>query len=193
MKAKSFLFSVVISALLGCVAISGAQEKSQESDKPSITEANLIKLTATVKAIDLESRVVTLEGAEGKQVTIDVDETVKNLPQVEVGDQVIVNYYESIAIQVRKPEGNETATAVQAVGTAQEGEKPADVTIGEVTVVTTIEAIDKENETVTLKGPKGNSRTIKVREPENLEKVAIGDQVVITYTEALAISVEEPQ
>jgi hypothetical protein len=32
--------------------------------------------------------------------------------------------------------------------------------------------------------------TAKVQDPANLEKVKVGDELMITYTEALAISVE---
>jgi DNA-binding NarL/FixJ family response regulator len=42
-----------------------------------------------------------------------------------------------------------------------------------------------------LRGPKGNVETYKVQDPKNLENVKVGDQVVITYTVAVAISVEE--
>ncbi|MCK7506097.1 MAG: hypothetical protein MZV70_19805 [Desulfobacterales bacterium] len=46
---------------------------------------------------------------------------------------------------------------------------------------------------MTLKGPEGNKETIKVKDPKNLKKVKVGDNVVISYTEALAISVEKAQ
>jgi len=58
-------------------------------------------------------------------------------------------------------------------------------------VTAKIKAIDKKNNTVTLKGPKGNLKTVKVKDPSNLDKVKVGDLVQITYTEALAIGVEE--
>jgi len=54
-----------------------------------------------------------------------------------------------------------------------------------------ITAIDPTVPTVTFKGPAGNTRTIKVRHPEKLEGVKVGDTVEITYTEAFAIKVEE--
>jgi hypothetical protein len=53
----------------------------------------------------------------------------------------------------------------------------------------TIDAIDLGNGTVTLKGPEGNSRTFKARDPKNLQRVQVGDLVDITYTEALAVRV----
>jgi len=35
--------------------------------------------------------------------------------------------------------------------------------------------------------------SLRVQDPKNLEGVAVGDRVVITYTEALAIEVTEPK
>ena len=49
----------------------------------------------------------------------------------------------------------------------------------------------REAQTATLKGPDGKTVTIKAQDPKNLEAVKVGDEVVITYTEALAISVEK--
>jgi ABC-type sulfate/molybdate transport systems ATPase subunit len=61
----------------------------------------------------------------------------------------------------------------------------------ELSVVATIDAINKEAETVTLTGPAGTTKTVKVRNPANLEKVAVGDQVMITLTRAVAVDVTE--
>jgi hypothetical protein len=46
--------------------------------------------------------------------------------------------------------------------------------------------------TVTLKGPQGNSETVKVQDPKNLEGVKTGDLVDITYTQALAVALDKP-
>ena len=55
----------------------------------------------------------------------------------------------------------------------------------------TITAIDEKVPTVTFKGPKGNTRTIKVKDPAKLKGVKVGDQVELTYTQAIALSVEK--
>jgi hypothetical protein len=55
----------------------------------------------------------------------------------------------------------------------------------------TITAIDPKVPSVTFKGPAGNTRAIKVRYPEKLQGVNVGDTVEITYTEALAMKVEK--
>ena len=58
-------------------------------------------------------------------------------------------------------------------------------------VVTTIEGLDRPTQTITVKGPRGNYLTTRVADPSNLTKMRIGETIVVTYTEALAISLEK--
>jgi hypothetical protein len=51
----------------------------------------------------------------------------------------------------------------------------------------TIDAIDKDKGTVTLKGPKGRTVTLEVRDRQKLDAVKVGDPVVATYMEAVVI------
>jgi len=167
---------------------------SSAQEKPSMSETSLSTLEATVTAIDQTTRAVTLQDAEGNSVSFIADDDVKNLAQVEVGDMLTVEYLEGVTIQVVGPEEAEVgAVAVEESGRAAPGEKPGAAAASEMTLVLAIEAIDKENEQVTLKGPQGNSKIVQVRNPENLEKVAVGDKVMITFTEAIAISVTEKE
>jgi Cu/Ag efflux protein CusF len=61
-----------------------------------------------------------------------------------------------------------------------------------VTVKGTIAAIDKEKSTVTLKGPKGRTVTLEVKDPQKLEVIKVGDPVVATYMEAVAFQIKKP-
>ena len=58
-------------------------------------------------------------------------------------------------------------------------------------VVTTIEGLDRPTETITVKGPRGNYLTARVADPANLTKMRIGENIVVTLTEALAVSLEK--
>jgi hypothetical protein len=198
-----FLFTVVMGLSFGAGAMAqdqkgksasqgqaSSKQKANESKKPSIKEERVVTVNATVEAIDLNTRVVRLKGPKGNVFDLKVGEEAKNLPQVKVGDLVVAKYYESVAVEVRKPGEPGGVTATEAVATAEPGAKPAGVVTSQVTVTTTVEAIDRKKTYVTLKGPEGNSVNVKVRDPKNLKNVKVGDQVVITYTEALAISVE---
>lgn len=190
---KSILLITALVALsIGFPAVHAGDEGGAGTEHPAVGAASLIMLSATVTAVNQETREVTLKGADGKELAITVGEEVKNLPQVAVGDQVEVAYYESVNVEVLGPEQAEPgATAMSALETAEPGQKPAGAMATELSVVATIDAIDKDAETVTLKGPEGNTKTVKVRNPANLEKVAVGDQVMITLTRAVAVDVTE--
>ena len=58
-------------------------------------------------------------------------------------------------------------------------------------VVATVEGLDRPTRSVTLKGPRGKYITVRARELENLQKLRLGDTIVVTYAEALAISLEK--
>ncbi len=54
----------------------------------------------------------------------------------------------------------------------------------------TVAAVDKEKKTITLKGSKGRMVTLDVHDPSKLEAVKVGDPVVATYYEAVAVQVK---
>ena len=124
-------------------------------------------------------------------IVLEVPEAVKNLPQVKVGDEVITSYTEAVAWQV-KPAGQGTpgVSAQDSMTTSQPGARPGGTVGRTLNLTATITAIDLANGTVTLTGPGGNAQVIKARDPANLRKVKVGDLVDITYTEAVAISVQ---
>ena len=170
-----------------------SEQTSSEAKKPTIKKESVVTVNATVEAIDLNTRVVRLKGPKGNVFDLKVGEEAKNLPQVKVGDVVTAKYYESIAVEVKKPGEPGGVTASGALATAEPGAKPGGIVANQVTVTTTVEAIDPKKTHVTLKGPEGNSVKVKVQDPKNLKNVKVGDQVVITYSEAIGISVEKPK
>jgi len=159
--------------------------------KPAGEIAEVQYLTATVEKIDHSTRMVTLKGPEGNMLTFRVSDQARNLDQVKAGDSVDVKYYEAIAWQVMKPgTAPMGVTSTTAMERAKKGEMPAGAMGTKTTIVAEITAIDKDGKHVTLKGPQGNSERVAVKNPKNLENVKVGDQVQLTYTEALAISVQ---
>ena len=160
--------------------------------RTAVKKEQTTTVTATVQALDLEKRIVTLKGPKGNIFDLKVGPQAKNLKQVKVGDEVVITYYESVAYRLLKPgEAPVPTTETEVVDTAKQGAKPAGVVGIQSTLTATIEALDMKARTATLKGPDGKAVTIKAQDPKNLEAVKVGDEVVITYTEALAISVEK--
>ena len=181
-----YAMAVMFVLSVGTAAI-GADKKGE----PKVYKENLVKVTATVEAIDLTNRVVTLKGPKGNVFDLKVGEQAKNLPQVKVGDQVVAQYYESIVVQLAKPGAPGGTTASQAAESAKAGQMPGGAVASRVTVTATIVDISPKKTYVTLKGPDGKTMDVKVKDPKNLEGVKAGDQLEITYIEALAISVEK--
>ena len=185
-------YALALVAAIGLFAGCASEPKPVSQPKPSGTVAeNTVEAQATVTAIDLPQRIVTLRLADGTSMLVQASEDVYNLPQVKVGDIVKVTYTEALAWQV-KAASEGTASLYEKVGVdrAPPGEKPGGRVGKTVTLTTTITAIDTAHGTVTLRGPEGNSRTIKVADPSNLSKVQVGDLVAITYSEAVAVSVQ---
>jgi Cu/Ag efflux protein CusF len=189
MKKGFVLLIVLVFGLTLTAGVMAEEKAADKAAKPSGIKEQTVKRIATVQAIDLEKRIVTLKGEKGNVFDLKVGEQAKNLAQVKVGDLVNVQYYESLAFEVSKPGKAGGAGATAAVGSSKPGEKPAGVVAGQVTVTATVEAIDAKNNYVTLKGPEGKTKEIKVKDPKNLKNVKVGDEVTFIYTEALAISV----
>ncbi len=182
--------------VLSIAAGGWAAEKSSAKnvEPPAWKTSSLVEETATVTAVDQSTRMVTLKGPKGNSITFKASAEVRNLAQVHVGDEVKFAYYESIAVRVLKtgeafPTAGESAMAAR----AKAGEKPAGVVGTETTVNATITAIDKKAKTATLKGEDGKSVTVTPLRPEKLNEVKVGDRLVITYTEAIAVKVEKAE
>ena len=167
-------------------------DEQQASDKPSISATQTVKITAVVEAIDLETRQVTLRGPEGNSRTITVSDDARNLDQVAPGDTVNAEYLQNLTIEVFANDGMAPgAGSMSAVKRASEGEMPGMTAMDTTIVTATVEAIDIEANTFKLKWPEGIVKEYVARDPENLKKADVGDLVVVTYTEAIAVVVEE--
>jgi hypothetical protein len=169
-----------------------ATEQAAPQEQPSIQEDSFQTLEATVTAVNPDTREVTLENADGESATFVAGDEVRNFDQVAVGDKLTIKYMERVQIQVMGADDAEVgAKNIVSGERAEEGAKPGGGAVSQTTIVVEVEAIDKEMGTVTVKGPAGNSKTVKARDPANLDKVAVGDKIKVTYTESLAISVTE--
>jgi len=158
--------------------------------KPKGQTSTVVTLRGTVEAIDKEKQTVTIKGPK-RSLTVQVRDP-KKLEMIKVGDPVVGKYYEALAFEVKKPgEATPGVTSQQGVATSQPGATPAGAVGQQVTITATIDGIDKTARTVTIKGPEGNTETVKVRDPRNLDKVKVGDLVEITYTRALAIALDK--
>ena len=155
------------------------------------------EVSATVEAVDGDSRMVTLRGSDGDAIAMQVADTVRNFAQVRAGDRVVVRYYSGLAAELRRrgDTSGETEAPVTstALGRAPEGARPAGVVGTKTNQTVRITHVNKRDHVVSFYGSDGIGRSMPVRTPQGREfisKLKVGDEVEVTYTEAVAISVE---
>lgn len=184
--------SLILASLTAFAALVGTHVASA-ADPLHVENAET--LTATVVSVDAANRMVTLTGPSGRTETLEVAPEVRNLAQVKAGDRVVVRYHESLAADIRK-KGDKAPTNVKESGVAAAapaGMKPAAVVGNVMNATVVIQSVDTAANTVTFTNEDGITHTVAVRKPETRKFIAglkKGDQVDITYSQALAISVE---
>lgn len=189
---ESTLTQWLCSATLAFGLAAQAQEKSLHN--MAVEDEALISVTARVQAIDLEKRELTLKGPLGNEVSLTVDKEVKRLDEVKVGDEVTAKYYVSIAGELREPtaaEKENPLVVTAGMAKAPKDTAPAAGGLRVIRAVATVEGLQRPTRIVTLKGPRGNQMEVRARDVSRLEKLHLGDTIVVTFTEALAVSVEK--
>lgn len=195
MNMKSTLAFALIAAAFAATAFAQqprTTESTAISSEPGRAKAiRTMQISATVVAIDKATRTVTLKSPQGDSVDVVAGDQVRNFDQIKLGDLVAVQYTEAIALELRKTKASpgEVTVREQAVR-AKPGERPAAAGERQVTAIAEVVAVDPGKSTITLKGPRGNVVTLDVHNPDQFKVVKKGDQVDVTYSEALALSVD---
>jgi hypothetical protein len=175
--------SIAVAALLAAAPSAWAQ-------KP-LTESAAVEMTATIESIDRDNRVITLKDKDGNTETLMAGPQLKRFDELKVGQTVTFRYMESVAVMIRKPG---EAAAAPSMGEPKvirgTGPKPSATVSKQETAVVTVKTIDAKTPAVTVVTDTGNLLSFKVADRKNLEGVAVGDRVEVTYTAALAIAVK---
>jgi hypothetical protein len=169
-------------------------DEHEPHHKMMVGDDVLVKATATVDSVNLEKRELTLKGSLGEISTVTVDKAVQRLDEIKPGDQVKVQYYLAVAAELREPTSEEKENPIMVVEGTAKAPKSASPAAGELNVlrvVATVEGLERPTRMLTLKGPRGNYLSVKARDVKKLEKLHLGDTIVVTFTEALAIGVEK--
>lgn len=160
---------------------------------PGAIVVETVKATAKVTAIDGAKRLVTLE-MDGKSKTVACGPEVKNFDQIKVGDLLKVTFVEALAVYLQKAGAPAGGEEVKTVTLAPKGAKPGVLVTDTVTLKAKIDAVDAKKGAVTITTPDGKTKTMKVaKNVKELKGLKKGDDIVVRYTEALAVVVEAPK
>ena len=189
---------ITLYAALVLAVIVPAHAQKPSADAATVTKsvpgkaatADMVRITASVEAIDPATRTLTLKGPRGNVVDLQVGPEVKNFDQIKVGEYVVVRYVRALSLELKKGgSGIRERSEKSDSATAKPGERPAAAGARQITVMADVVAVNPKAKTITLRGPK-RTVDLRVRDPEQFKLVKVGDQVEATYTEAAAVSVE---
>jgi hypothetical protein len=149
------------------------------------------ELSAQVVSIDKKTRTLSLKGPKGKVVDVVAGDDVRNFDQIKVGDFLVVRYLQSLALELQKAKtGMSGISTTETAVKAEPGQRPAVAGGREVSAIAKVTAVDEKAKTISLQGPRGNVVSLDVQNPEQFKVVKVGDEVLVTYTEAVAVSIE---
>jgi hypothetical protein len=156
------------------------------------TDAMVTKVVAKVAAVDVKSRLLTILTGDGRMVEMVAGPEVRNLAQVNPGDQVVLAIVESIDFEVREPTAEEKAMVNEAAviaGRTPQGSSPGAFVSAGQTKILVVDSLNQDKGLVTFKDG-DRLFTVKAKYPQNLKTVKSGDTVVVTMSEAIAASIQ---
>lgn len=189
MRIPVLLAAVISTVALIQPAVAQTADVAAASAPGKVEVAQVVEGSAVVTAIDKANRTFTVKRQNGDDVTIAAGPGLKGFDQLVVGDTVSVSYAESLTLELKKGGGMAVAkTEAAAMIPSKPGEAPAGAAGRQVTVVGDVIQVDPATQKITVKGPE-RTVSLKVHDPEQFKRIAVGDQIEATYTEALALSV----
>jgi len=179
---KRFVIGIIAAAALVSMARTAAAQV-KTLDVKMRTE------TATIEAIDVPGRTITLKKSDGTFVTVVAGPDIKRFAEIKVGDKVAARYYENVVVRVKQP-GERDVDAANKATTPSEQVLPGGTKAKQQTITATITAIDMDAPSITFSGPRGWTYSTPVMDKAALAKVKVGDKVDIVWTEAVLVSLE---
>jgi len=152
-------------------------------------------VSAVITAIDAKSRELTLEGSLGNFITLTAGPEMVRFDELAVGDMVNATYTSSVSGELREPTEEELANPMVVLDadaiSASKDEDPGAAVGVTVRAVCTIEGMNRVTGTVMLKDSDGDFHMIEDVDPAKMAGVDIGQTIVVTYTEAFALSLDK--
>lgn len=189
---KLLIIAAVVIAASPLAARAEDKPEGKAAGSPYIMASSRMTETLKIIGIDKDTRVVTLVSADADTMAIKCGPEVRNFAQLAVGDEVKTTYSESYSIHVEK-EGEPEETSETATSRAALGATPGAAVYETKVVKAKIDAIDKTKGTVTLATESGEKFTVTPENKANLEKVEVGNLVVVTSQVGHVISVNKPK
>jgi hypothetical protein len=165
-------------------------------------DAGVVTMVATVQAVDVTNRVVTVVGPNNNWVEVVVGPD--KIKLIKINEKITISYQDEVAVGLIKVNKGKQGDSFEAEETADMGLNAptvaeqdwvtvaphggADLTTVEVT--DTIAAINRNQRTITFAGTGGKTRTFVAGPNINLDQLEPGDDVALEITRAVAVDIK---
>jgi hypothetical protein len=193
---KSFLIALTAAFALMLTACAGTQNSSSASPSAPAEGASplagigaetVITVHGKIASVDRDKRTVTLQVPSGKQITLTVQNPY-NLESAKAGDRFVAQFTETITIVGKSPSQSlALATLKEGLWTAAPSQIPGAMAARQLQFAVIVAAVDAADQRVTLRAPDGSRETVHIANPQTLAGVNVGDQLIVTLTQSVAI------
>lgn len=184
---------LALTLAFGSTHAADAKPVTADAGTPGMIAGDVVKAEAEVVGIDRKTRTVTLKGEDGNVFDVVVGNEAKNFKQIRVGDRVIAEHMEVLAMELKKGGGLRETVEKDIDKTAKPGQKPGAIRGREIDFVADVKSVDAKAGTVTILGASGRMYKLKVKDPKVMAEIKEGDQVKGTYVVATGIAVVAPK
>jgi hypothetical protein len=154
------------------------------------TASRLATAQATIVAIDRAGRTLTVQRQSGETRTLKAGPDVVRFDELAVGDVIQVQYRQDLELEAQPPGSPDVpmSSGANAVRNDRDKAPGAEASAGvQGTVVVT--AIDRASRLVTFREPGGATFEVTAGPTVHLEKLQVGDRLLATYVENVAVTV----
>lgn len=169
--------SLILAAVFATACSVGVGAQDQPT---GVKVADTVDVVATVEAIDLAQRLVTVSGPwkDKRSVTVPVGSEVPDLDKLKVGERIEVTHNAAVVAEIKKP--GTAARAARRDGPSAES--------GNRTVVAVVDSVVPAENRVNFVRD-GEKRTAVIEDADAqafIKTLKKGDEIELVYTEAFA-------
>jgi hypothetical protein len=163
------------------------------AQEPNTSVREAVTLSGTVERIDRPSRTLTVNVDNSFKQSLYVPPDFKIFDELKAGDRVVARIRESVVVSARpglKPQLLKDTTA----DAAKKPRDAKDSQLGQqLTIVVTIESVDRTTNWVTYKTADNRRATRGVLDPKLLDGLKPGDIIEVTLTRERVIELQRPR
>lgn len=178
--------SMVLAAGIALGAVGSVPFAVADAITPVGSEAATTELNGTVAAVNVETRLMTVETPDGTFEVFEIPPEVTRIDAIKIGDKVSITETRFVMVDIEKGrDAGAMGSYEKTTGESEPGDKPAGTLTTKRRVWGKVESVDRAASLVTIRGAE-ETVTLPVKDAAILDDLKPGDGVVATYIRSIS-------